>query len=347
MEISALGESGIRVSRICLGTMTWGQQNTEPEGHAQMDRAVDAGVNVFDAAEMYPVPNSAKTCGRTEEIIGTWLAARPGMRERIVLATKVSGPGNLAVSRGGMAALDRANIRLAIDASLRRLRTDHVDLYQVHWPARSTNTFGCLGYVHRDGDEATAIAETLDAMGELVAEGKVRAVGISNEVPWGVAEYLRLGRAGAVRIASIQNPYSLLNRSFEVGLAEQVIRERVGMLAYSPLAFGMLTGKYADGRKPEGARLTLTLFEGFQRYQSAQGRAAAAAYVQVAEEAGLNPAQMALAYVHTRPFVTSTIIGATTIGQLDTNLASLDVKLSDDVLAAIEDVHRTYTYPSP
>ena len=345
MEFGTLGESGIRVSRICLGTMTWGEQNTEAEGHAQMDRAVDAGVNFFDAAEMYPVPNSAKTCGRTEEIIGTWFAARSGMRERIVVATKVSGPGNLAVPRGGKAVLDRANIRLAIDASLKRLRTDRVDLYQVHWPARTTNTFGRLGYEHRDGERATAIAETVEAMGELVAEGKARAAGVSNETPWGVAEYLRLTAAGAPRIASIQNPYSLLNRSFEVGLAEVAIRERVGLLAYSPLAFGMLTGKYADGAKPKGARLTL--FPGFQRYQGVGGRAAAAAYVQVAREAGLDPAQMALAYVQAQPFVTSTIIGATTIPQLDANLASADVRLGGDVLAAIEDVHRTFTYPSP
>lgn len=345
MERSTLGGTGIEVSRICLGTMTWGEQNTEAQGHAQMDRAVEAGVNFFDTAEMYPVPTRGGRVGRTEEIVGTWFASRKS-REKIVLATKVSGPASMDVPRKGSAALDSANVRLAIDASLKRLQTDYVDLYQVHWPARRTNYFGRLGYVHDSGDRAMPVEDTLGALAELVTAGKVRAIGVSNETPWGLLEYLRVAeRDRAPRIVSIQNPYSLLNRSFEMGLAEVAIRERIGLLAYSPLAFGALSGKYLNGQWPKGARLTL--FQEFKRYLNPQSSAATAAYVKLARESGLDPSQMALAYVNTRPFLTANIIGATSMAQLETDLGSIDVHLPPDVVEAIEEIHRVYTYPSP
>ena len=345
METRKLGRTGLDVSVICLGTMTWGQQNTEEQAHQQMDYAVDHGVNFFDTAEMYPVPNRAETVGRTEAYIGSWLARRKS-REKIILATKVAGPANMAMPRDGAPGLDAANIRLAVDASLGRLGTDVIDLYQVHWPARHTNYFGHLGYVHDETQVPVAIGETFEALADLVRAGKVRHVGLSNETPWGVMQFLNAAQAaGIARPRSIQNPYSLLNRSFEVGLAEMAIREDVGLLAYSPLAFGVLSGKYLDDSWPSGARLTL--FPEFGRYLAEQGRAATRAYVDIAAQAGLDPAQMALAYVCSRRFVTSTIIGATTMDQLTTNIASAEVRLSADVLQAIEAAHHIHTYPSP
>ena len=325
--------------------MTWGQQNTEAEAHAQMDYALDHGVNFFDTAEMYPVPNRAETVGRTEAYIGSWMTARKS-RDKIILATKVAGPSNMAMPRGGSSGLDGANIRLAIDASLQRLGTDVIDLYQVHWPARRTNYFGPLGYVHDETDVPVDIGETFQVLADLIRAGKVRHIGLSNETPWGVMQLVKVAeKAGIGRPASIQNPYSLLNRSFEVGLAEMAIREDIGLLAYSPLAFGALSGKYLGGQNPEGARLTL--FPEFGRYSGGPGRAATQAYVDIAGQAGLDPAQMALAYVNTRRFVTSTIIGATTMDQLTANIASTEVTLTSDVVKAIEGAHETHTYPSP
>jgi len=345
LETRKLGRTGLNVSLICLGTMTWGQQNTESEAHEQMDYALDHGVNFFDTAEMYPVPNRAETVGRTEAYIGSWMAARKS-REKIILATKVAGPSNMAMPRGGSPGLDAANIRLAIDASLQRLGTDVIDLYQVHWPARHTNYFGRLGYVHDETHVPVAIGETFEAMADLIRVGKVRHIGLSNETPWGLMQFVNAAEsAGIGRPASIQNPYSLLNRSFEVGLAEMAIREDVGLLAYSPLAFGALSGKYLDGQNPKGARLTL--FPEFGRYLAPLGRAATQAYVDIAGQAGLDRAQMALAYVNTRRFVTSTIIGATTMDQLAANIASTQITLTTDVVNAIEAAHENHTYPSP
>lgn len=347
MEYRQLGTTDIRVSEICLGTMTFGEQNNEAEAHEQLDYALANGVNFIDCAEMYPVPPRAETFGRTEEYIGSWLAAR-GTRDRVVLATKVTGRGaaNSGVGhvRGGPR-LNREQILAACDDSLQRLRTDYIDLYQVHWPERQTNFFGRLGYEHGD-DDGIAIAETLDALEELVTAGKVRHIGVSNETPWGMMEYLKLSAArGKPRIASIQNPYSLLNRSFEVGCAEMAIREQCGLLAYSPLAFGALSGKYLGGRKPAGARLTL--FERFQRYTGARAVAATEQYVALAQEAGLDPAQMALAFVNRQPFVTSNIIGATTMAQLQSDIASAGLELSDDLLQALEAIHADNPNPAP
>jgi aryl-alcohol dehydrogenase-like predicted oxidoreductase len=344
MIYNRLGGCDLEVSRIGLGTMTWGQQNSEAEAHEQLDYALAQGVTLIDAAEMYPVPPMAATQGRTEQYIGSWLKARR-CRDKVVLATKVVGPGATTWIRGGPR-LTREQVLAACDASLKRLQTDRIDLYQVHWPERATNYFGQLGYTEPKREAATPIEETLSALGELVQQGKVRYVGVSNETPWGLHEYLRLARERSLpRAVAIQNPYSLLNRSFEVGLAEFCHREDLGLLAYSPLAFGVLSGKYLDGARPPEARITL--FERFSRYNGAQAEAAARAYVELALAHGLDPAQMALAYVNTRPFTTATLIGATTMAQLRANIASIDIKLPRTVLQEIEAIHKRYTYPCP
>ncbi|MBK8164012.1 MAG: NADP(H)-dependent aldo-keto reductase [Gammaproteobacteria bacterium] len=346
MRYTRLGRTDLEVSRICLGTMTFGEQNSEREAHMQLDTALAAGVNFIDTAEMYPVPPKAETCGRTEQYIGSWLRAR-GQRDRVILATKaMSRSDDLDHVRGGNTRLTRANIEAALDASLKRLHTDYIDLYQLHWPDRRTNTFGRLGYVHDAADAPVPIEESLAALADLVRAGKVRHIGVSNETPWGVAQFLRLAdERGWPRIASIQNPYSLLNRSFEIGLAEFAHREAVGLLAYSPLGFGVLTGKYLDGVRPAGARLTL--FNRFRRYTGEAAQHAVRAYVDVARRHGLDPAQMALAYVNMRPFLTSTIIGATTLEQLRDDIASIDLDLSAEVLAEIEAIHAARSNPCP
>jgi len=346
MDYRQLGRSGIAVSKLCLGTMTWGEQNTESEAFAQMDYAVDHGVTFLDTAEMYPVAPRAETYGHTEEIIGNWLAAR-GRRERVVVATKVVGPGSrFHYIRDGKPRLDRKNIGAAVDDSLRRLQTDYIDLYQLHWPDRGLRAFGRLGYEH-DGDaDEMPLEKTLAALEEVVAAGKVRAVGLSNETAWGVMRCLALAEAGkGPRVASIQNPYSFLNRSFEPRLAEIAQREDCGLLAYAPLGAGTLTGKYLDGRKPDGARLTL--WPDNRRYQGAQAEEAIRAYVTLARDHGLDPAQMALAFVLERPFLTAAIIGATSMAQLETNIAAADRRLAPEVLEEIEEIHRVYTYPCP
>ncbi|MGE0719015.1 MAG: NADP(H)-dependent aldo-keto reductase [Alphaproteobacteria bacterium] len=347
MQYRPLGRSGLRVSAICLGTMTWGQQNDEAEAHGQLDRAIDAGVNFIDTAEMYPVPPMAETQGRTEAHVGSWLAAR-GRRDRVILATKVVGAGrDMAHFRDGSPRLDRANIDRALTDSLRRLRTDYVDLYQVHWPDRPTNTFGQLGYRHAPDGDAVPIEETLGVLARHVEAGRIRHVGVSNETPWGLYRYLRAAEtAGLPRPVSIQNAYSLLNRTFEVGLAEMAIREECGLLAYSPLAGGTLSAKYLDGARPEGARMTL--FPRFRRrYETPRAAAAVAAYAAIARRHGLDPAQMALAWIHSRPFTTATIIGATTTAQLDANIASLALTLSAEVTAEIEAVQAANPDPCP
>ncbi|MBZ5876627.1 NADP(H)-dependent aldo-keto reductase [Chromohalobacter israelensis] len=343
MQTRPLGQTGMHVSRLCLGTMTFGEQNSEAEAHAQLDRATAAGINFIDTAEMYPVPPKAETQGRTEAYIGSWLKAR-GKRDDLILATKAAGPG-LDHIRGGPR-LTRDHLHRAVDDSLARLQTDYIDLYQLHWPDRNANFFGKLGYQHDESENATPLAESLQALKELVDAGKIRAIGLSNETPWGVMQSLRLADIlGVPRVASVQNPYNLLNRSFEVGLAEIAHREDVGLLAYSPLAFGALTGKYLDGAQPPQGRLTL--FERFQRYTSDLAEKAIHAYVDIAREHGLGPAQMALAYVNSRSFLTSNIIGATTLDQLESNLASETLTLDDSVLEAIENVHRQHPNPCP
>ncbi|PXX98094.1 NADP(H)-dependent aldo-keto reductase [Halomonas sp. LBP4] len=343
MQTRPLGNTGIEVSRLCLGTMTFGEQNSEADAHEQLDRAVAFGINFIDTAEMYPVPPKAETQGRTEAYIGSWLKHRSS-RDDMIIATKAAGPG-LEHVRGGPR-LTREHLRQAIDDSLSRLQTDYVDLYQLHWPDRHTNFFGRLGYEHDEEEDSTPLEETLAALKELVDAGKVRAIGLSNDTPWGVMRALHLAETlGLPRVASIQNPYNLLNRTFEVGLAEIAHRENVGLLAYSPLAFGMLSGKYLDGARPVGARLTL--FERFQRYTNPLAEEATRAYVQIARDHDLDPAQMALAFVNSRSFLTSNIIGATTMEQLEDDLASESLRLEQSVLDAIEEVHRRLPNPAP
>lgn len=346
MDCRPLGKTGLRVSQICLGSMTWGEQNDPRDAFAQLDLARARGVNFIDTAEMYPVPPRAETYARTESILGDWLRARGG-RDDLVIASKVCGPANwLPWVRDGNPRLDRGHIEAAINASLARLGTDYIDLYQLHWPDRSTNFFGAMGYAHRADETATPIEETLGALSDLVDSGKVRHVGLSNETPWGAMRFLEVSaRGGGPRMASIQNPYNLLNRTFEIGLAEVAHREQLGLLAYSPLAFGVLSGKYLDGTRPDGARLTL--FSRFSRYTNPQADKATAAYVRLARDSGLDPAQMALAWVNSRPFVTSNIIGATQIPQLEANLASTEVSLAPDVVEAIGRIHREQPNPAP
>ena len=352
MQQKPLGASGIQVSKICLGTMTWGEQNTADEAHAQLDYALAHGVNFIDTAEMYPVPPCKETYTRTEQIIGAWIAAR-GKRDDFVLASKIAGPtGNNANGlepyiRNGND-FSRAQIFAACEASLKRLNTDYLDLYQLHWPERQANYFGKLGIDKLPESEAfTPFAEVVDALSELVKQGKIRAYGLSNETPWGAMRYLSAHerQPETARAATIQNPYSLLNRSYEVGLSEVSLRENLPLLAYSPLAFGVLTGKYRHGAMPAGSRLAL--FERFKRYSKPQGFAAVERYAQIADEAGLSLTALSLAFVNDRPFVASNIIGATTLEQLAENIASAAVTLSPDVLDAIDAVHAEISNPCP
>lgn len=344
MRYSKLPHSSLEISKICLGTMTFGEQNTEQDAFAQLDYAVDHGVNFIDTAEMYPVPPKAETQGLTEQFIGNWLG-KSGKREKVVLATKVAGPRNVPYIRENMS-LNRRHIHTAINDSLQRLQTDYVDLYQLHWPQRQTNCFGQLNYPYPDAQEEVTLIETLEALTELVNAGKVRYIGVSNETPWGVMSLLRLAEKHDLpRIVSIQNPYNLLNRSFEVGLSEISHYEGVQLLAYSPMAFGCLSGKYLNGAKPAGARCSL--FERFQRYLTPQGIKATQAYVALAQEAGLDPAQMALAFVNQRPFVAANIIGATSIAQLKANIDSINLELSEEVLTKIQEIGTTYSNPCP
>ena len=345
MEKRQLGRTDLDVTALCLGTMTWGEQNNESEAFAQMDRAKAAGINFVDTAEMYPVPPKPDTYATTERYIGNYFKAR-GNRADWILASKIAGPGNgISHIRDGQLKMNRQHIVAALDASLQRLQTDWIDLYQLHWPERSTNFFGQLGYRHQDQD-FTPTEETLEVLDEQVRAGKIRHIGLSNETPWGTMKFLQIAEArGWPRAVSIQNPYNLLNRRFEVGLAEIAMREQCGLLAYSPLAFGMLSGKYEQGAQPAGARLTL--FSRFARYAKPESQAACSRYVALAKEHGLDPAQMALAYVTQQPFVTSNIIGATSIEQLESNLASSELHLSAEVLEAIEAIHTAQPNPAP
>jgi aryl-alcohol dehydrogenase-like predicted oxidoreductase len=346
MDYRELGRTGVHVSAVSLGTMTFGQQNSEADGHAQMDYALDRGINIFDASELYPIPPKPETQGRTEEIIGTWLSSRKA-RDRVMIATKAIGRTKMTWLRkdGSPGRQSRAQLIEALEGSLKRLNTNYVDLYQLHWPDRPMRIFEGLDYVHKEGD-AHAIEDILGVLGEFVDQGKVRFVGLSNETPWGVMTFLRASEIlGLPRIVSIQNAFNVVNRSFEIGLAEIFYREEVSLLAYSPLGQGYLTGKYEGGALPSGSRKLL--FDRLGRYEMGNGPRAISAYIALARKHGIDPAQMALAFATSRPFVTSAIIGATTLDQLKTDIDGCLMTLPDEVLADIEELHLTYPNPCP
>ncbi|MGI2149078.1 NADP(H)-dependent aldo-keto reductase [Shewanella baltica] len=346
MEYRRIPHSNLEVSKICLGTMTWGEQNTQAEAFAQLDYAIGNGINFIDTAEMYPVPPKPETQGETERILGQYIKAR-GNRDDLVIATKIAAPGGKSDYIRKNMALDWNNIHQAVDASLARLQIDTIDLYQIHWPDRNTNFFGELFYDQQDQEHQTPILETLEALAEVIRQGKVRYIGVSNETPWGLMKYLQLAeKHGLPRIVSVQNPYNLLNRSFEVGMSEISHRENLPLLAYSPLAFGALTGKYCNDQWPEGARLTL--FKRFARYTGSQmALEATQAYVDLAREFKLTPAQMALAFVNSRQFVGSNIIGATDLYQLKENIDSLKVTLSPELLVRLNELSDKFRLPCP
>ncbi|WP_147677226.1 aldo/keto reductase [Algibacter pacificus] len=346
MKYTTLPNTNIEVSKICLGSMTWGNQNTEQEGHAQLDYALENGVNFVDTAELYPVPADAATQGRTSKIIGTWLK-KTGQRDKIVLASKIAGVGDYTahIRTTGFSA---EAINEAVNNELKRLQTDYIDLFQLHWPERETNYFGVRDYKHNPNDAwQDNFNEVLNTLNGIIKSGKVRHVGVSNERSWGVMRYLEESKTHNLpRMATIQNPYSLLNRTFESDLAEVSMRERIGLLAYSPMASGSLSGKYMDGRMPKNSRFDLfPRFSG--RYSSPQANQAVKAYFKIAEAHGLNLAQMALAFVNQQPFVTSNIIGATNLKQLKDNIASIYMVLSDVVLDEINAVQVAIPNPAP
>lgn len=348
MQYKHLGSSDIQVSAICLGTMTFGEQNSQVEGHHQLDLAIEYGINFIDTAELYAIPPKAETYGRTEEIIGAWLTQR-GRRDDLVIASKIAGAGEdwIPHIRDGKTRFNTEHITQALDASLKRLQTDYLDLYQLHWPERQTNYFGRLGYQQSDTEQAlTPIRQTLEALENQVKAGKIRYIGLSNETPWGMMQFLNIAKDYDLpKIVSVQNPYSLINRTYEVGCAEISHRDDVGLLAYSPLGFGVLTGKYLNDARPENARITK--WPEYGRYINTQAVAATEAYVKLANDNGLDPAQMALAYVNSRPFVASTIIGATTMAQLKNNISSIQLELDDYIIAAIDNIHQQYPNSAP
>lgn len=346
MKYTRIPHTDIRISKICLGTMTWGRQNTEEEAHEQMDYALDQGVNFFDTAELYPIPPKKELYAVTEEFIGNWFK-KTGNRDKVVLASKIAGPGHGAkhIRTSGF---DRESIIKSVEGSLKRLQTDYLDLYQIHWPDRNTNYFGQRGYnAHAIDVWEDNIHQVLETLRDLIEEGKIRHVGLSNETPWGTMRFLEESKVhqNLPRMLTIQNPYNLLNRLFEVGLSEISMREKIGLLAYSPLGFGVLSGKYLTEIPPRKARVTL--FPNYKRYSGETAVQATEQYAQLAKEHGLSMAQMALAFVNTRPFLTSNIIGATSMEQLKENIDSIDVDLSDEILEGIEGIHNAIPNPAP
>jgi aryl-alcohol dehydrogenase-like predicted oxidoreductase len=345
MEMRNLGRTGLKVSAVCLGTMTWGRQNTEAEGFAQMDYALDQGINFWDTAEMYAVPPTPDTYGKTEAIIGNWFASR-GRRDQVVLASKIAGNGTPWIRNGGDITPDA--IRTALDGSLARLKTDYIDLYQLHWPNRGSSCFANYWGYSVDSKTTSAVQDNfkavLETLADCIKQGKIRSIGLSNESSWGVMQYLRLSdQFGLPRIASIQNEYSLLNRKFEPELQEVAQREQVGLLAWSPLAGGMLSGKYANGARPAGSRWSLDARPLFR--DTPDAHAAVAAYQDLAAQHGLDVTQMALAFVTSRPFVTANIIGATSMDQLKSNITGAQMVLTQDVLDGIAAIRRRYPIP--
>jgi aryl-alcohol dehydrogenase-like predicted oxidoreductase len=346
MEYRPLGHTDLKVSKICLGTMTFGEQNSEAEAHEQLNYALEQGINFIDTAELYAVPSTKKNNGLTEQYIGTWLKDRSD-RDQLIIGTKVTGPNPKFTYIRPKLDFSPDSIHAAIDGSLKRLQTDYVDLYQLHWPERSTNYFGKLGYEHNENDSwQENFGQVLETLNGLVQDGKIRYYGLSNETPWGTMRMIQLAdEMGLPRPVSIQNPYSLLNRTFEVGLAEVAIREQCGLLAYSPMAFGLLSGKYH--KKQDTERDRINKYDYLSRYNNERAYNATARYLEIAEEHDMSLAQMSLAFVNDRPFMTSNIIGATTMEQLKENIGSADLTLSKNVLKAIEEVHTANPNPAP
>ncbi len=345
MRYSTLPETGIKVSKICLGTMTFGNQNNEQEGHSQMDLAFDKGVNFFDTAELYPVPATARTQGETERIIGTWFH-KSGKRDKVILASKVAGPGDYTAHIRENLSFKKEHINEAVEKSLKRLKTDYIDLYQLHWPERTTNTFGKRGYSHNFNDNwKENFEDILNSLNELIIQGKIRHIGLSNENPWAVMRFLELAKKGLPKMITIQNPYSLLNRIFEVGNAEISMRENIGLLAYSPMAFGLLSGKYRNNNSPSNSRLSL--FPNLNRYSSKKCHEATEEYFKIAKKNDLSLTELSLAFVTDRPFVTSNIIGATTIEQLEENINTININLSKEIIQEIENVQKVIPDPAP
>ena len=349
MKFKSLGQSGIQVPEICLGTMTFGEQNNQQEAFEQLSYALDQGLYFWDTAEMYPVPPKPETQGSTEKIIGHWIA-KHGQRDKLFLASKIAGPsqGGSHIRDGQTRFID-TEIESALDDSLKRLQTDYIDLYQLHWPQRPTNFFGTLGYNNEQAHfkhNMTPLVETLEALSAEVKKGRIRHIGLSNETPWGTMKFLQLAEElGLEKIVSVQNPYSLLNRTYEIGMSEIAHHEGIGLLAYSPLAFGYLTGKYRHGARPEEARITK--FSRFTRYSNPQSEWATEQYALLAEKHGLTLTQLALAFIKHQFFVTSTIIGATSMQQLKENIQAFEIDLSEEVLQGIEAIHRQQPNPAP
>lgn len=345
MKYTILPNTDIKVSKICLGTMTFGKQNTEADGHSQIDFALERGINFIDTAEMYSVPAEEATYGATEKIIGNWIK-KLGKRDEIVLATKIAGPSRgLAFIREDMT-FNSETITLSVEKSLKRLQTDYIDLYQLHWPERLSNMFGQRGFTGFEDAWVDNTNEVLTTLDSLIKQGKIRHIGVSNETPWGTMRFLEESRKfNLPKMITIQNPYSLLNRSFEVGLSEVSFRENVGLLAYSPLAFGVLSGKFLTGEEHPNARIKL--FPRFARYSSANCEEATKRYSEIAKKHGLTLTEMALAFVQTQPFVTSSIIGATTLQQLEENINTINVTLSESILQEIEEVQKVFPDPAP
>lgn len=345
MKYTTLPNTDVKVSKICLGTMTFGEQNTEADGHAQMDYALENGVNFFDTAEMYSVPGREETYGSTEKILGTWFK-KTGKREEIILASKIAGPNpNFGYMREKLD-FSTASIKFALNQSLRRLQTDYIDLYQLHWPERKTNYFGQRGFKVQDDAWEDNIHNVLETLDGFVKEGKIKHIGLSNENPWGIMRFLEESKYNNLpRVKTIQNPYSLLNRLFENGSAEVCLRENVGLLAYSPMAFGVLSGKFLNGEAHPNARIKL--FPQYSRYNSAQSTEATRLYQEIAKKNVLTLTELSLAFIAQQPFVTSTIIGATTLEQLKENIDTIQVTLSDEILKAIDEVQAVIPDPAP
>lgn len=349
MQLKPLANTGILIPEICLGTMTFGEQNTQAEAFQQLEYALDQGLFFWDTAEMYPVPPKPETQGATETILGNWIAQR-GHRDQLFIASKIAGPSQGGSHiRDGKTRFTAPEISAAIDSSLQRLQSDYIDLYQLHWPQRPTNFFGKLGYGNLEAqntEEVTALEETLTALSDEVKKGRIRYIGLSNETPWGTMKFLHLAeKLGLEKCVSVQNPYNLLNRSYEIGMSEIAQYENVGLLAYSPLAFGYLTGKFRHGARPENARITL--FSRFSRYSNPESKWATEQYAQLAEQHGLTLTQLSLAFIKQQFFVTSTIIGATNLDQLKENIQAFDIDLSAEVLQGIENIHRQQPNPAP